>query len=137
MKEEILARISECGVPRDKIGLEFQENESLGHYSTSAAFLVARQKNISSKAAAEELAALIEKNNDGFFSRIEVAGAGFINFWISPAVFQKETLTILNKGEAYGKNDAGKGRKARVEYVSANPTGRANRKTRRHAFLLV
>ena len=123
MKEEILARISECGVPRDKIGLEFQENESLGHYSTSAAFLVARQKNISSKAAAEELAALIEKNNDGFFSRIEVAGAGFINFWISPAVFQKETLTILNKGEAYGKNDAGKGRKARVEYVSANPTG--------------
>ncbi len=58
-----------------------------------------------------------------YVEKLEVAGPGFINFFIKPEVWQKEVTDVLKTGEKYGSNQIGKGKKARVEFVSANPTG--------------
>jgi arginyl-tRNA synthetase len=59
----------------------------------------------------------------GFLARTEIAGPGFINFFLSEASSQSVIREILHQGVAYGSSDAGQGRRVQVEYVSANPTG--------------
>ncbi len=59
----------------------------------------------------------------GFLARTEIAGPGFINFFLSEASSQSVIREILEQGSAYGSCDAGQGRRVQVEYVSANPTG--------------
>jgi len=56
-------------------------------------------------------------------TRTEIAGPGFINFFLSQQSNQAVIRRILEEREAFGKNDAGEGRKVQVEFVSANPTG--------------
>ena len=58
-----------------------------------------------------------------YVEKLEVAGPGFINFFIKSEVWQKEVEEVLKKGSKFGSNTTGKGKKARVEFVSANPTG--------------
>ena len=58
-----------------------------------------------------------------YIQKLEVAGPGFINFFIKPGVWQKEVSSVLKTGDKFGSNSSGKGKKARVEFVSANPTG--------------
>src|SRR5690554_5072532 len=58
-----------------------------------------------------------------YISRIEIAGAGFINFYLSPMARQKVVREILSLRDRYGWNQTGNGRKLQVEFVSANPTG--------------
>ena len=58
-----------------------------------------------------------------FLSRTEIAGPGFINFFLSQASSQQVIQDILEQREAFGTSSTGQGRKVQVEYVSANPTG--------------
>ena len=55
--------------------------------------------------------------------KIEIAGPGFINFFLSKKWLQNVVLDILNAGSAYGASPIGLGRRVQVEFVSANPTG--------------
>jgi arginyl-tRNA synthetase len=61
--------------------------------------------------------------NAAFIARTEIAGPGFINFYLSGAISQAVVQRILEQREAFGRSNAGEGRKVQVEYVSANPTG--------------
>ena len=72
-----------------------------------------------------ELAALICEALPAapFLARTEIAGPGFINFFLSEASSQGVIRDILEQREAYGTSTAGQGRQVQVEYVSANPTG--------------
>ncbi|MDO8486673.1 MAG: arginine--tRNA ligase [Candidatus Curtissbacteria bacterium] len=58
-----------------------------------------------------------------YVKRLEVAGPGFINFFIKDEIWQKEVEKVLELKSKYGSNNIGKAKKARVEFVSANPTG--------------
>jgi arginyl-tRNA synthetase len=58
-----------------------------------------------------------------YVEKLEVAPPGFLNFFIKPEVWQKQVEDVLNLGEKYGSNQVGKDKKARIEFVSANPTG--------------
>lgn len=60
---------------------------------------------------------------DGTVERIEIAGPGFINFYLTPLFIMQSVEHILLEGKGYGSSCAGKGKTAIVEYVSANPTG--------------
>jgi len=60
---------------------------------------------------------------DGLVARAEIAGPGFVNFWLDRARWRGVLQDILAAGSAYGRTDAGKGRKVMVEFISANPTG--------------
>ncbi|MBO3282455.1 arginine--tRNA ligase, partial [Intestinimonas butyriciproducens] len=55
--------------------------------------------------------------------RVEVAGPGFINFFLSPRWFADVVKSVLSAGADYGRTDYGRGEKVQVEFVSANPTG--------------
>ena len=67
---------------------------------------------------------IINKLKDNvLFEKIEKAGPGFINFYLSKKALQEELNKILEKGNNYGKLDLGKGKKVQVEFISANPTG--------------
>ena len=58
-----------------------------------------------------------------YIDRVEIAGPGFINFFVSDAWFASIVSGVLEAGEEYGRSDIGKGEKVMVEFVSANPTG--------------
>ena len=103
------------------------EKEEFGHYSTNSALKLAKilKKNLTE--AAEEIKdkMLKIKNIGLFFTKIEVAAPGFINFWLSEKVLQDEMKEILQKKNEYGKSTLrqAQGKKIQVEFVSANPTG--------------
>ena len=56
-------------------------------------------------------------------ARVDIAGPGFINFSLSAAAYRQEIAAIIDGGDEYGRGQAGAGRRAGVEFVSANPTG--------------
>lgn len=59
----------------------------------------------------------------GLISRVEVAGPGFINFWLADTLLAEVLREVLSAGGAYGRSTLGEGRRVNVEFVSANPTG--------------
>lgn len=92
-----------------------------GDYSSNIALLASKKLNISPMELAQELV-------DGFgkseiFEKIEIAAPGFINFYLSKKYLQSQTEKIVLEGKEYGKSKKGKGKRASVEFVSANPTG--------------
>ncbi|MES1929424.1 arginyl-tRNA ligase [Salinisphaera dokdonensis CL-ES53] len=61
--------------------------------------------------------------DDERIAKVEIAGPGFINFFLAPAAFRAAIDTVLTTGAAYGRSDDGAGEKVMIEFVSANPTG--------------
>ncbi|MEQ8818043.1 MAG: arginine--tRNA ligase [Thalassobaculum sp.] len=109
------------GLPFERVTVEPPRDPSHGDISTNAAMLLAKPVGSNPRAIAgplaEVLAALPEVD------AAEVAGPGFINLRIAPAVWLQEVAAILAAGPDYGNSPAGAGRRVNVEYVSANPTG--------------
>ncbi len=92
-----------------------------GDLATNAAMVLAKPAKMKPRDIAEALAALL--TDDARVTSADVAGPGFLNLRIDPAVFQDMLADILAKGNDFGRSDMGAGRKVNVEYVSANPTG--------------
>jgi arginyl-tRNA synthetase len=80
----------------------------------------------SEQRAPHDIAQIIVDNlpqRDQLFDRVEIVRPGFLNLTVKPALWQETLREIEAQGAAYGRTDVGKGRRALVEYVSANPTG--------------
>ncbi len=92
-----------------------------GDFASNIAMLLAKQ----AARPPRDLAKLIVEQigSHEAIDKIEIAGPGFINFFVASDTSQAVVRDILQRGEAYGKSDYGKGRKVQVEFVSANPTG--------------
>jgi arginyl-tRNA synthetase len=104
------------------IELEIPNLPQHGDYATNVAFGLTRQLRRNPREIAAQIAANI-KDSEQIIQRMEIAGPGFINFFIQPPAWHEVLLQILCDPEAYGYQDLGKGRKVQVEFVSANPTG--------------
>src|SRR5690606_40429144 len=83
--------------------------------------MLARPARRKPRELAEALVAALPASE--LVARVEIAGPGFINFFLAPRAFAAEINTILEAGERYGRNPSGAGRKLQIEFVSANPTG--------------
>jgi arginyl-tRNA synthetase len=94
---------------------------SHGDVATNAALIIAAQAGENPKEVASILLPEIQKL-DGVV-QAEIAGPGFINLTLQPAVWQQAVLDILSHGRGYGNSTIGEGKRVNVEYVSANPTG--------------
>ncbi len=103
--------------------VEIPNNTEFGDYSTNASMVLAKENKLSPKALAEKLSKELKKNKA--FKKIEIAGPGFINFYLSPALYQQVFWEIF-KIEEYGKSEFGNQEKILLEFVSANPTGPLN-----------
>ncbi len=93
-----------------------------GDFSANAAFMLSKALRMPPRKIAE---AILEKINlaDTYFQKCEVAGPGFINFFLKPEFYADILLDIDALGDSYGRSDYGNGKKINVEFVSANPTG--------------
>lgn len=103
------------------IQLERPKNPEHGDFSTNLAMLLAKPLRQNPRAIAEKLKASLPASE--YVARVEIAGAGFINFYLSPGAKQGVVRQIQQAGEHYGHHLTGAGRKLQIEFVSANPTG--------------
>ena len=104
------------------IVIEKPAHEEHGDFATNVAMLLAKQEKKAPRAVAETLVKHLD-TTESFFSKVEVAGPGFINFHINNGVWIKALRDIAAGGDNYGKSLIGAGKKVQVEFVSANPTG--------------
>lgn len=108
--------------PMNDFGIEVPNDRANGDFSSNAAMVNARVF----KSAPGKIAQAIVNNMDTadtYFSKVEVAGPGFINFYLCDGYYADVLLDIRESGDSYGRSDFGKGQKVNVEFVSANPTG--------------
>ncbi len=102
--------------------IEVPADKANGDFSTNAAMVNARTFRLSPRKIADTI--LSELSCEGtYFEKIEVAGPGFINFFLNSRFYADVLLDIEREGENYGKSNYGQGKKVNVEFVSANPTG--------------
>jgi arginyl-tRNA synthetase len=101
--------------------VERTKSREHGDFATNVALLSAK----AAKAKPRDLAAAIvgAMPANEAIAKVEIAGPGFINFFLSPAAYRRAIGEILDRADAYGRNGTGAGRTAGVEFVSANPTG--------------
>ena len=112
-----------AGITTDKsINIEQPADKKFGDFSTNIALLVAKECRRNPRELAQAIIEHLLFPPDTI-ARIEVAGAGFINFYLAPLFIMQSVEKVLLEGDEYGKGSVGQGKKAIVEYVSANPTG--------------
>ena len=103
----------------DDVSVELPTKKGFGDYSSNVALKYASIVNRSSRDLALEIVSNI---NDSKIAKIEVAGPGFINFYLKND-YLFENLNKIITDSNYGKSNVGNGKKVNIEYVSANPTG--------------
>jgi arginyl-tRNA synthetase len=135
--EVALARILEdlggdATAPR--VVLDRPRQKTHGDYACNVAMPLAKDLG---RPPREIAALLIEAlgNAGGLLDRVEIAGPGFINFWLAEARWHDVLLAIVKAGSDYGRSQTGRGKKVQVEFVSANPTGPLNTGHGRQAVL--
>lgn len=93
-----------------------------GDFSTNIAMAGARAYHKAPRMIAESIVANLNLENT-LFDRAEIAGPGFINFYLSDEYYSQIVLDVVDKGDSYGNSNYGEGKRILVEFVSANPTG--------------
>lgn len=101
--------------------LERTRSKEHGDLATNLAMILAKPASSTPRDLAAKIIAAIPANN--LVRQCDIAGPGFINFFFNEAAASSIITTILEQQERFGCNNHGKGQKAQVEFVSANPTG--------------
>ncbi len=133
MKDEILKIIKESvdslALPASPAGngTEFEvsvpKKKEFGDFSTNAALVIGSMTGENPREVAQKIVGGIERLKRGFIERLDIAGPGFINFFVNETLFESQLREIIRLGEKYGASREGSGHKVMVEFVSANPTG--------------
>ena len=118
---EAAARLG-ASVAASTIELEQPRDPAHGDLATNLALTLAKSLKQKPRAVADRLVATLTLPQ-GLVRKIEVAGPGFVNFFLAEAQLATVLAGVLAAGGNYGKGDAGRGTKVNVEFVSANPTG--------------
>lgn len=105
----------------EMIRLEVPKDKQHGDFACNIAMVLAKSLKRAPRMIADAIVGGIGVGGD--IEKIEVAGAGFINFYLGSAWLYETMNQIEKQGENYGRIDLGKGKKVMVEFVSANPTG--------------
>ena len=113
-----LAKLEISGVD---IYVETPKNNDNGDFSSNIAMQLTRVLKKNPRVIAEEIISNIPE--DESIEKIEIAGPGFINFYVKKSSLGSVISKILTDNEKYGENNVGQGKKVLLEYVSANPTG--------------
>ncbi len=126
LKEEIRAAVIKAELATEEqlpdVILETPKDKANGDYSTNMAMQLARVAKKAPRAIADALVANFDQSKASI-EKIDIAGPGFINFYMNNNYLTDLIPTILTAGEKYGETTVGNGQKIQVEFVSANPTG--------------
>ena len=105
-----------------KATIEIPKDTAHGDYASSFAMAGAKALHKAPRIIAQTIVDNLELEGS-FFSKVEIAGPGFLNFTLGPKWYGDVLSAVEAQGTAYGSGDDGKGQKVMVEFVSANPTG--------------
>ena len=123
--EAIKKAIADGALPEAEIpqfNIEKPANKDNGDYSTNVAMAGARAFKKAPRMIAEAIESCIDLDGT-VFEKVEIAGPGFMNFFLSQQFYSDVLKDIFACGKDYGKSDYGQGKRILVEFVSANPTG--------------
>lgn len=121
---QLLAQAVEAEIPEQRgapVVLERPRQAGHGDYASNLALQLAKPLKRNPREIAQALVRALAPSP--WLEKAEVAGAGFINLFLTPAAKQRVVRDVLAQGERYGRGDFGAGKKVQVEFVSANPTG--------------
>ncbi|PAE43571.1 arginine--tRNA ligase [Bacillus sp. 7884-1] len=126
LKEEIRAAVLKANLATEEqipdVVLEIPKEKAHGDYSTNMAMQLARVAKKAPRVIAEALIENFDRSKASI-EKMEIAGPGFINFYMNNAYLTDLIPTVLDAGEKYGETNVGGKQKLQVEFVSANPTG--------------
>ena len=105
-----------------EFSVETPADRSHGDFAVNAAMVWARELHSAPRVIAEKLTAGADFEGT-YIGKCEIAGPGFINFFLSDEFYADIVADVMSRGENYGKSDFGGGKRVLVEFVSANPTG--------------
>jgi arginyl-tRNA synthetase len=111
--------------------VERTRDSSHGDFATNAAMQLAKAAKRKPRELAQAIIDALPASEH--VARVEIAGPGFINFFLAPAAYHRELARVLDEGNAYGRSTLGGGQRVIVEFVSANPTGPLHVGHGRHA----
>ena len=123
IRAELIRAARSLGAPEDVDPLvERPRDPSHGDWATNLAMVLARPLKAKPRDVAERLRDAMNAETAGV-SKIDIAGPGFMNFWLDAGRIASGLADILKANESYGRSNVGAGRVVNVEFVSANPTG--------------
>jgi arginyl-tRNA synthetase len=126
LKEEIKQAVIKAGLAAEEqvpdVILETPKEKAHGDYSTNMAMQLARVAKKAPRMIAEQLIENFDSSKASI-EKIEIAGPGFINFYMNNSYLTNLIPAVLDAGAQYGETNTGKGQKVQIEFVSANPTG--------------
>ncbi|WP_347320963.1 arginine--tRNA ligase [Rossellomorea sp. RS05] len=126
LKAEIKDAVIKAGLATEDqipdVILETPKDKTHGDYSTNMAMQLARVAKKAPRMIAEELINHFDQSKASI-EKLDIAGPGFINFFMDNAYLNDLIPVILDEGHDYGQSNAGNGERVNVEFVSANPTG--------------
>jgi arginyl-tRNA synthetase len=133
IKEQIRNLLDECfaegiqqglwtAAAEGSFTLELPRHAAHGDFSTNMAMLIAGRDKRPPREVASLLVEKLQGHTD-LFDKVEIAGPGFVNFFVRGAMWQSVVQPICEQGQRYGLSQIGQQKKVLVEFVSANPTG--------------
>jgi arginyl-tRNA synthetase len=105
-----------------EIAWEYPPEPGFGDLSTTVSFALAKQVRRSPRDVAMVIQRAVD-SNPALVEKVEVAGPGYLNFFVANSWWHEVIRTVLDKGAAFGRATIGQGQRVQVEFVSANPTG--------------
>jgi arginyl-tRNA synthetase len=121
--QQALARVAaSLGADGAEFVLERPKDAGHGDLATNLAMVLARVQKAPPRAVAAQVLAALDLP-PGVVERTEIAGPGFINFWLAADQLTAALRSIVEEGRRYGAHDFGRGIRVNIEFVSANPTG--------------
>ena len=134
LEHKVKDALKKMGVDKSEFTFERPKEEKFGDLSTNTAMLLAKELKKNPREIAGEIISNMELP-DPFIKDVNIAGAGFINFFISNDYYTEQLKKILSSSESYGKSSLHQGETANIEWVSANPTGPLHAGHGRHIAL--
>src|SRR5690606_23343092 len=107
--------------PLDNLGVERTRDAANGDFASNLAMRLAKAARKPPRELAQAIVAALPAHPG--IQRVEIAGAGFINFFLAPDAQAEVVRRIRDEGERYGRNQSGAGRRVLAEFLSSNPTG--------------
>lgn len=122
LRQRIIAALTDIGIETSHVHIDRPKQAQHGHLATNAPLVFAKQLKKPPMEIANALRERIQLDA-GIVAEIESVEPGFLNFTLADGYLQRNLITILHSREKYGGTELGQGKRALVEFVSANPTG--------------
>jgi len=120
LREEISGVLEKLSLEKPDFSVEHPQDKNHGDYATNVAMTLAKKVGKNPRDLAEEIKKELEGSSD-FIKKVEIAGPGFINFFISDKIFVENLQNVSKEGDRHGASDLYEGKTVMVEYTDPNP----------------